>query len=161
CVRWAAGDGPARNVVTLNSKAVVLMRNNPALKESVERASLVVADGISISLAARLFRLHLPGRVPGIDLMSKLLEIAGQKGIRCYFLGARQEVVDNLLSKLAHRFPGIPVAGINHGYFDRAKTAEIVERIRLTSPQFLFVALGMPEAEIWCHRHGPATGAAV
>ena len=121
----------------------------------------MVADGVSISLAARAFRIPLPGRVTGIDLMTRLLEVAQRKRISCYFLGAREEVVQTLVAKLAERYPGLPIAGYHHGYFDRRGTGEVVRLVKAANPLFLFVAFGLPKAEIWCHTHGPATGAAV
>ena len=161
CAGWCADGGPSRNIVTVNAKTVVAMGDDPALKEAVDSAALVVADGVSISLAARALGDPLPGRVPGIELMGKLLEEAARQGHACYFLGARPEVIDNLLAALPSRYPGLKVAGAHHGYFDRAKTPEIVAAIRKTGARLLFVAFGQPEAEIWCHRHGPATGASL
>ncbi len=137
------------------------MSGNPALRASVLGAALSVADGVSISIAARILGVPMPGRVPGIDLMTRLLEIAGKERLRCYFLGAREDVVAKLCSTLAGRYPGLEVAGYHDGYFDRACTGEIVALVKRSSPHLLFVAFGQPEAEIWCHANGPATGAAV
>lgn len=162
CAAWCASrDGLTRNVVTLNAKTVVAMEEVLPLRAAVEEAALVVADGVSISIAARILGVPLPGRVPGIDLMTRLLQAADRDGRRCYFLGARPEVIDALPGVLSARYPGMKIAGAHHGYFHRSETPRIVNLIRESGAELLFVAFGQPEAEIWCHHHGRDTGAAL
>lgn len=161
CVAWASGGGPSRNVVTLNARAVILMGKDAEFRSAVGGAALSVADGVSISLAARFLGVSLPGRVPGIDLMTRVLALAERDRIPCFFLGARESVIDGLRDALAARYPALPAAGFHHGYFDRSRSGALAEEIRRTGAKILFVALGMPEAEAWCARHGAAAGAAV
>jgi N-acetylglucosaminyldiphosphoundecaprenol N-acetyl-beta-D-mannosaminyltransferase len=161
CRSWASDRGATRNIVTLNARTVVLMQENAALREAVERAALIVADGISISLASRMLRTPLRGRIPGIDLMTTLLAEAHGSDLSCFFLGARPEVVDVLRRTLPARYPRLRIAGLHHGYFDRSETDHVVAEIRRSSPDYLFVGLGQPEDVVWCHRHGPRTGASV
>ena len=161
CAGWSADAGAARNVISVNAKTVMVMRSLPTLQDALERAALIVADGVSVTTAARILGVALRGRGTGIDLMVRILESASREGHSCYFLGARPEVIEGLLGVLPERYPGLIIAGAHHGYFERHNSPRIVEDIRNSGARILFVAFGQPEAELWCEHHGPATGAAL
>src|SRR5262245_17482579 len=59
---------PAAVHASLNAAVVVQMRRNPALRDAIETADLVTADGMSVVWASRLLGAPLPARVTGIDL---------------------------------------------------------------------------------------------
>ena len=66
---------PLRHVA-MNAAKLVAMRRDPVLRESVETADLVTADGQSIVWASRILGHRLPERVTGIDLMDQVLALA-------------------------------------------------------------------------------------
>ena len=93
CVELIERHEPVQHVV-LNASKVVLMEDDPSLREMVAACPLVNADGQSIVWAGRLLGVPFPERVAGIDLMAKLLEAAEEWGWPVYFLGAKQDVLD-------------------------------------------------------------------
>src|SRR5207247_2419727 len=97
--------------ISVNAAKLVALRSDPRLREIVGTSALVNADGQSVVWAARILGRPLPGRVAGIDLMGRLLELAERKGYRVYFLGARAEVLARALKRLQALHPNLVVTG--------------------------------------------------
>jgi N-acetylglucosaminyldiphosphoundecaprenol N-acetyl-beta-D-mannosaminyltransferase len=153
CVEWATGPRAPHTVITANAAILCMMRGDPALRAACRSGDLVVADGMPVVWTARARGTPLPERVAGIDLMARLLDEAGARGLRVYFLGARREVVGELARRCARGHPRLVVAGARDGYFGPSEHASIVEDIRRAAPHFLFVGMPSPFKETWCERH--------
>lgn len=153
CLAWVTGPRRSRIVLTANASHLCLMRRDATLREAGRAADMVVADGMSVVWALKLLGRPVPERVAGIDLMTSLLEAGGAKGLRVYFLGARQEVLDVLLAECGRRFPGLVIAGARNGYFTEPEHPAIVEAIRASRPDLLFVGMPSPFKDVFCERH--------
>jgi N-acetylglucosaminyldiphosphoundecaprenol N-acetyl-beta-D-mannosaminyltransferase len=140
--------------VALNVAKFVKLRRDEELRADVFGADLVGVDGAGIILGARLFGIHVPERVAGVDLMHNILALCAEQGYRPYLLGARPEVLETALNKLRQRHPNIEIAGSHHGYFKPEQEAEIIEAIRAAQPDCLFVGMPTPRKERFmaCHR---------
>jgi N-acetylglucosaminyldiphosphoundecaprenol N-acetyl-beta-D-mannosaminyltransferase len=154
---------PARSatalVVTLNPEIVVRSRRDAALAAALAGAELTVADGVGVVWAARRGGSSLPGRVPGVDLVERVLE-GGGSDLRVFFLGGRPGVCERAADEAAARW-GIVVAGARHGFFDRAdEGASIAEEIARSRPHLLLAGLGEGQ-EVFLHVHRDAFGAGV
>jgi exopolysaccharide biosynthesis WecB/TagA/CpsF family protein len=149
---WCEGDRRPRTIVTMNAALVVAMRRDPDLARACRAGDLVLADGVPVVWTARLARAPLPARVAGVDLMGKLLEVASQRGLPVFFLGAREEVVRRLAARCTAQYPGLWVAGWRNGYFDRSREREVVDQIRRSGAAMLFVGMPSPFKEVWCER---------
>lgn len=142
-------NGPPSQHVVVNAAKVVMMRHDDRLMGIIRSCALVNADGQAIVWAASLLKKPLPERVAGIDLMLALLKLAEQKKYKVFFLGARDEVLQQFLKNITEQFPGIQVAGFRNGYFNETENEAVVRQIRQTSPDILFVGISSPKKEFW------------
>ena len=55
-------------------------------------------------------------------------------------------------SWLAKNFPGLELAGWQHGYFSAEEEAKVIEDIRRSGADLVLVALGAPRQELWIRR---------
>src|SRR5690606_8036842 len=101
--RGRASGEPGRLVVTLNPEIVVRSRSDHALGEAIRRADLVVADGVGVAWAARRQGVELPGRVPGVDLVQRVLELGGGD-VTVYLLGGRPGVAEAAARAVERRY---------------------------------------------------------
>jgi len=116
----------------------------------LNRAETIFPDGIGINIACKIMNQQLRENVNGTDMFPFICEMASQKGMSLYFLGAKPGVVDALVDNLKGLYPALHIAGYHHGYFDKEKESEeIVERINASSADILFVAFGAPYQEKW------------
>lgn len=128
-------------VVTLNPETVVRATTDPALASALNSADLTVADGVGIVWAARRRGYALPERVPGVELVERVLS-CGREELRTFFLGGRPGVAERAAKEAQARY-GTSVAGAYHGYFDRGKGARsVIEMVRGSGAQLLLAGLG-------------------
>ncbi len=159
CFDAARAKGSPAQLVTVNAQSLLMMRDDPAMDRAIREAAMVVADGASMALAARILRLPWKGRVTGVDLMARLLRDGSSRGLKVYFLGATDVVLDRLLAVTRERHPGLVVAGYRNGYFDREKDGEVIDAIRASGADVLFVGMPTPFKEVWLHRNLSRFGA--
>lgn len=159
CIAWSKEKSRTRIVCPMNAAITVEMRSDPELKAAAEAADLRVADGTSLVWAARVEGQHLPERVPGIDLMDRIVTRAAQEGLSVYFVGARAEVVRQLVQVYRNRHPALRIAGFRDGYFDRANDGTVVDAIRDSGADILFIGMPTPFKEVWAERVRNRTGA--
>jgi N-acetylglucosaminyldiphosphoundecaprenol N-acetyl-beta-D-mannosaminyltransferase len=139
--------------VALNVAKLVNMRRNDELRRDVNESHIVGIDGMGIVWGARALGIDVPERVSGVDLMERLLEVCSQLEFRPYFLGARQDVLERAIVNAAGRWPGLTFAGSRNGYFSAGEEENIVEEIRATKPDCLFIAMPTPHKERFLRKH--------
>jgi N-acetylglucosaminyldiphosphoundecaprenol N-acetyl-beta-D-mannosaminyltransferase len=139
--------------VALNAAKFVKMRSDPELRRDVVSADVVGIDGMGILIALRLFGSRAPERVPGVDLMFALLQACAERGYRPFILGARRDALDRAMAVAKQRWPGLEFAGTRDGYFRREEETEVVEAIRASKADCLFVAMPTPRKERFLHEH--------
>ncbi len=144
-------------VATPNPEIVEVCRENPAARQAVNGASLVLPDGIGVVKGAKMLGTPLKARVPGIEFAAGLMERMAEEERSLYLLGAKPGVAETAGKKLAEKYPGLNIAGTHDGYFQ--EDAPVVEAIRASGADCVFVCLGAPKQELWMSRHGAATGA--
>lgn len=131
----------------VNVAKIVNCRRNTVLRESLDEADIILADGLPLVWFSKLIGNPLPARVAGIDLMYKLLELANENYYRVYFLGAIQEVVKKVVDFAKENYPDLHVAGYRDGYFTESQEQEIAKDIKKSGSDILFVALPSPKKE--------------
>jgi N-acetylglucosaminyldiphosphoundecaprenol N-acetyl-beta-D-mannosaminyltransferase len=152
---WVRDPSSARTVITLNPEIVVQSEADVPLRESIQSADLVTADGVGIvwAIKQRLKR-SVPGRATGVDLAVRLMELEGQN-LRVYFLGAKPGVALRAAQNSLERFK-IQVAGVRDGYFKPEELEVVVREVRDAKADLLLTALGAGRQETFNHTHRPA-----
>ncbi len=139
--------------VVVNAGKIVTMQSDSELRESVLDADLINADGQAVVWASRFLGQPLPERVAGIDLMYNLIELAYQKGYKCYFLGAKEKVVKKVVDFFSEKYSPDVIAGYRNGYFSEEDEEQISKDIASSGAQLLFVAISSPKKEIFVNKY--------
>lgn len=147
------GDAPAE-ICFLNIDSLRLANLDPEYRAVLERAALVLPDGIGIRLATRIYGDRLREDCNGSDLSPKLIERAARHGLGIFLLGAQEPVVQRTAEVLRARYPGLRVCGTQHGYFTDSQP--VLEAINASGAQLLLVAMGVPRQEKWIAQHRAA-----
>jgi N-acetylglucosaminyldiphosphoundecaprenol N-acetyl-beta-D-mannosaminyltransferase len=144
--------GDRHFIVAQNPAKIVRALEDGALATIIGRsATLTIADGIGVVVAARWLGLGDVPRLTGIDLFRGLLDLANRRGFRVFLYGGTPEVCERAARVVQDTYPGLVLAGVEHGY--EARGDLVVERIVAARPDFLFVALGTPRQEKWIGSH--------
>lgn len=153
CVRQLIAAGGAHQVVTVNGAMLLGAMRDDRVRALFNNASLVTPDGVGVLLAGRILGYRFAERVAGVDLVERLCAHLAGGGVRVFLLGAKPGVADAAVTALRARYPGLDIAGVQHGYFAREEEASILERIRAMRPHLLLVGLGSPRQEEWIAKH--------
>jgi len=137
--------------VAVNPEKVYGSLADPALAHALRSADVGICDGIGVSVASRLLNRKPIPRCTGCDLFFELMRAASQLRWRVFVLGAKPEVNALACDSLKRQYPGMRIAGRQHGYF--TDSAPVIERINDTGVDMLFVALGSPKQEFWICEH--------
>ena len=143
---------PKRHVA-LNVAKLVKLRKDPELARDVSESDIVGIDGMGIVYGLRMQGVAAE-RVSGCDLMFALFDHCARKGFRPYILGAREQVLVLAIDEARRRWPGLRFAGSCNGYFRPDEEADVVEAIRKSGADCLFVAMPTPRKERFLARWG-------
>ena len=131
-------------VVTPNPEIVWLCREDADFAAHIANARLVLADGVGITLGAKLLGRPLKARVPGVDFAAALFAEMAKRGQSVFLYGAKPGVAERAGTNLEQQYPGLRIAGTADGY---GNVEPVVEAIRAAKPDLLLVCLGAPRQE--------------
>ena len=137
----------------INAGKVVKIRSDKKLQESVINSDIINADGMSIVWAARLLGHEIKERVAGIDLMDNLVGLAHEKKYKCFFLGAKEQVVKKIVDHYSEKYSNQVIAGYRNGYFENDQEKIIIDQIIKSRANLLFVAMTSPKKEIFLNKY--------
>lgn len=145
------------HVVTLNPEYVMAARRDPEFLGAIERAELIVCDGVGTLIAARL-----SGAAPAIerftgveliDFLTHVSSVRNRGGL--YLLGGRN--AESAVSVLRKR---VPAARIQGGWSGGNPSPDFddltIARITASSADILLVGYGAPAQVAWIERNRPA-----
>lgn len=146
--------GPC-TVVTPNAVILERCRRDAGLATMLSGATLSLADGRGVLMAARRKGVRLPERVAGIDFGERLLARAAEEGLRVFLIGGADGVAARAGERLCRRYPSLRVCGCYWGYGgDGMEESErVMDCIRRSRPDVLFVCMGFPTQERWIFSH--------
>ncbi|WP_411954038.1 WecB/TagA/CpsF family glycosyltransferase [Alkalibacillus sp. S2W] len=145
------------HIVTANPEIVMNAHQNPRYHQIVKEADYVVPDGIGVIMASNLINNRLNERIPGIELFERMLEVAHDHNKSVYFLGAKEEVVEQAVTNIQYQYPELNIAGYHHGYID-IHDQNVFDEVKTKQPDFIFVALGFPKQDEWIHEYKGRVG---
>ena len=140
-------------VITPNPEVVMLAKKDPELAEIIDKADMVIPDGVGVVWASKYSKHRLEENVPGCDLCYSLLEAAAGDGYRAYILGAKPGVAEQAKTNMEKKYPGLNICGVHDGYFNAGNEQKIIDEINAFKPDILLAGLGVPRQEKWLHEH--------
>ena len=82
-----------------------------------------------------------------MDIMLQLMPICAREGFKPYILGAKPDILAKAVRTLEQEHPGLECAGWQDGYYDRDDEQAVMERIRDSGADCLFIAMPTPHKE--------------
>ena len=162
CERLLEDRSEPSYLVTANVDFTYLASRNPALRDFIFHADLVICDGLPlVGLSKLCGGCELPERVAGSDLGWPLLELCARRGFSVYFLGSDAKTLAELELVLTERLPELKIAGHCSPPIGRVESwddAELSEKIESTDPHLLLAAFGCPKQEQWIARNHRSLG---
>lgn len=151
----------ARQVCFVNTDCVNKAQGDEAYAALLKVSDAVLADGIGIRIAGKILRQEIRQNVNGTDLFPLLCGRLKGSDTGMYLLGGRPGVAEMVRDWVAQNYPGTRVNGLHHGYFSQEELPNLLDDIRNSGAQILFVAFGSPKQDMWIAENLSETGAKV
>lgn len=148
--------GGMHQVATANVDYLVNAADDLEYRRILCMCDLVLADGMPLVWASRLFGVPLRERVAGSDLVPRLARLSSEKGYRIFLLGASPDVAEAATRRMEVMNPGVQIVGRlspPNRPIDEFENGPILEAIEQSSPDILLVAFGSPKQEKWIGRN--------
>ncbi len=139
-----------------NVHMVTEAHKNPALRDIINHADLVTPDGMPLAKLMNLKYGLNQVRVAGMDLLPALLQRSSVEGVKVYFYGDTDQVLEQLKQQALQEYPGLQIAGMESPPFRQLTEEEqqdTINRINGSGAHLLFIALGCPKQEAWMAKH--------
>lgn len=129
-------------VATANAEMLMFANSDAELKNILNGAAMVTADGAGTVWAARHLGYEMPERVAGVDLVTNLFS----KGYKFYFFGAAEGVAEIAAENVKKNF-NANIVGTRNGFFTAEEIPQILDDINASNADILLAALGVPKQE--------------
>ncbi len=146
-------------IYTPNPEIIMHAYRSEDYKDVLNRADMVVPDGIGVVYASKLLGKPVKGRVAGFELSSALLKWCGEQKKKVFLFGGKPGVAKQAAAMIEDANPGIIIAGFEHGYHE--DYSHIADEISKTGAELVLVCLGAPKQEQWIDAFKDLTGAKV
>lgn len=158
-VEQAAKTRSRLTVSFINPDYLVRAHRIPNLAAKVNRFDVVLPDGWGIVLGGRWLGLPVPDRQGNDDICPKLFALSAARQWSNFLFGCAEGVPERAAANLTKTFPGLPIAGTLHGYwdvvrgnpgrYDEADITMMVDAINASNADILHVSLPTPMQQTW------------
>jgi N-acetylglucosaminyldiphosphoundecaprenol N-acetyl-beta-D-mannosaminyltransferase len=140
-----------------NPHSLVQARRDPEVLAALNRADLVVADGVGLAVMARLVGRDIGPRITGSDYFHALMGALERRGHgRVFFFGSSQRVLERIRERCAREFPHLELCGTlspPYGEWPEETDQAMVELINAAKPDVVWVGMTAPKQELWVERN--------
>jgi N-acetylglucosaminyldiphosphoundecaprenol N-acetyl-beta-D-mannosaminyltransferase len=143
----------------VNPNYVMRAHADADLRARMNTFDIMLADGWGVVWGARLLGVPIPTRLANDDVGEDLFRQSAAHGYRTFLFGSAHGIAERAAEKLTRAFPGLPIVGTLHGYFDVDKghpgwyddqdEALIVETINAVDPDIVWVGVPTPIQQRW------------
>jgi N-acetylglucosaminyldiphosphoundecaprenol N-acetyl-beta-D-mannosaminyltransferase len=143
-------------VCITGAHGVMESRRDARLRDILNEAGMVTADGMSLVWFSRIVGNAPAERVYGPDLMRTLTALSPARGYRHFYYGGPPGVAEKLKHAVEAGYPGVVVAGTLSPPFRELSPEEdeaVVAAINAARPDIVWVGLSTPKQEFWMARH--------
>jgi N-acetylglucosaminyldiphosphoundecaprenol N-acetyl-beta-D-mannosaminyltransferase len=152
----AAAAGHGHWTITANLDHIRRYHRDPAQKDLIDAADLVVADGMPLVWASQLAREPLPERVSGSSMVWSICRAAADRGQSVFLLGGNPGIAERAARVFEDRYAGLEIVGTACppvGFEnDENELKRIETQVTAAAPSIVFVALGFPKQDLLIRR---------
>lgn len=140
------------HVMTFNPYKLHRVRTNSDMRLISDRTSMKIASGAGLQWAARRLKTPLVERIGILSFMMELVRLAEIKRYSIFLVGGRPETAEQAFFNIKKSFPDIRIVGRHGGFFDIEREKSVIEAIRKSEANIVFVGLGFPREDKWINK---------
>ena len=158
-VRQAVETRSRLTVSFINPDYVLRAHRIPGLIDKMNKFDVILPDGWGIVLGGRWFGYPVPDRQGNDDICPKVFALSAENGFSNFLFGCAEGTPEKAAANLTETFPGLPIAGALHGYwdvtrghpgrYDDADVDMMVDEINASKADILHVSIPTPMQQTW------------
>lgn len=141
--------GGNHSVYTPNAEIMMDGITNKSMREILNSADMLVADGAGVVLASKILGKQVAEKVSGVDLTKNLLKASSGRPVKFFLFGGKPGIAETANANIICDYPGAQVVGTRNGYFSGDNEESIINEINNSGADVLLVCLGAPKQELW------------
>lgn len=146
--------------VCANPHSLVVAQRDFQFHTALNNADLVAADGVGITLLARIAGHDIGPRITGHDFFQGVMHVLQQRGGgRVLFFGSSPKVLALIAARLQKDYPAVTLCGAispPFGAWSTEENAEMISRINAAQADVLWVGMTAPKQEMWVENNRSA-----
>jgi N-acetylglucosaminyldiphosphoundecaprenol N-acetyl-beta-D-mannosaminyltransferase len=147
-------------IACLNPHSFMTARVDTEFRAALMSSTYLIPDGIGVVAAARLLGLSISGRITGSDVFAELLRaIPPSQGAKLHFIGSTESTLAQIACTVGTAYPNVKIIGMVAPpfgpAFDESVSARLVDELRQSKPDILWVGMTAPKQEKWIARYVP------
>ena len=155
----AARERQTRTVYFANAHTLNLATTDSEFRGVLDRADLVLNDGIGLAIYARMAGTTFHENFNGTDLLPRLFAEASARKtpLRVFLYGAKPGRAEKAAAAIRAKYDTVEIVGILDGY----QREGVVEAIAASNADVLLVGMGNPLQEKWIDAHRSELGVGI
>ena len=145
-------DKGVHHVITLNPYKIMRIKSNSDLRVISDKADMHIVSGAGIQWAAKMLKKPIKERIPLLSFMMEIVRISEIKEYSIFLVGGKPEITERAFFNIKKSFPNIRIVGRHGGYFDANREKSVIEAMRKSEANIIFVGLGFPKEDKWIHK---------
>jgi N-acetylglucosaminyldiphosphoundecaprenol N-acetyl-beta-D-mannosaminyltransferase len=146
-------------LTSANGEVLSRCSTEPMTDRLFRAADLINADGQPLVMISKLRSTKpLPERVATTDLFHVVARKAQAAGLTFYLFGADEAENEAAVANVRRMYSKLKIVGHSHGYLRGEALRRKVEEINASAPDFLWVALGVPQEQAFVEEFMPQLG---
>jgi N-acetylglucosaminyldiphosphoundecaprenol N-acetyl-beta-D-mannosaminyltransferase len=145
-------DKGVHHVMTLNPYKIARIKSNSDLRLISDKADMHLASGAGIQWAARMLGNPIKERVAILSFMMEIVRLSEIKEYGIFLVGGKPETAEKAFFNIKKSFPNIRIVGRHGGFFNKEREKSVIEAIRKSEANIVFVGLGFPKEDRWIYQ---------
>ncbi len=145
-------DKGVHHVLTLNPYKLARIRSNNDLRLISDKADMHIASGAGLQWAAKMLKNPIKERIGILSFLMEIVRVAEIKEYSIFLVGGKPETAERAFFNIKKSFPNIRIVGRHGGYFNADREKSVIEAIRKSEANIVFVGMGFPKEDKWIYR---------
>jgi N-acetylglucosaminyldiphosphoundecaprenol N-acetyl-beta-D-mannosaminyltransferase len=150
-MEWGISHKPAY-VCFANVHMLAEAHRDERFRQQVNKASLVLPDGMPIVMTIRKLNGKKIERIAGMDFLDLILPAAAEKKARVFLYGSTGKILEGVVKRIQSQYPDIQIAGTispTFGEQNDIETNDHINQINESGAHIVLISLGCPKQEKW------------
>ncbi len=148
-----ARDGQRTRIGYCNAHTTNMALDDAQLNADLAAMDILYADGAAIVWASQLGEHTLPERMTAAGFFNGFIEKAAAARLKLFLLGGEAGIAETAAISMQAVDDGVGIVGTQHGFFEYADAARVVETINDANPDVVLVGLSTPRQERWVQEY--------